>query len=206
MKRKKADQLIIERAKEMFFYYGLRSVSMDDVANLSNIPKRIIYRYFEDKSALVRAVVNDQIQLHEQFFTTCKNTATDAIDEVVKQNTEPFETWTPIKPRFFNDLENFFLLAWNDLEQYKLKIYDGIIRNLLWGREDGFYRNDINEQFIAEVRLHQLANCLQPQMVANKKWSIHKFMVEFTRLYLRSIATEKGERILHVYLQRKDQL
>jgi len=201
MKSKKADELIKEKAREVFFSYGLRSISMDDVANLSGIPKRIIYRYFEDKSALVRAIVNDLIHSHERFFNTCQATAKDAIDEVIKQNTEKFEIWTPIRPRFFNDLENFFLVTWNDLEQYKTTMRDGIIRNLIWGREEGFYRDDINEIFIADVRLHQLVNCLQPQLVTTKEWSIHKFMVEFTRLYLHGIATEKGEKLLMSYLE-----
>ncbi|OQP60120.1 hypothetical protein A3860_34905 [Niastella vici] len=201
MKSQKAYDLIKEKSKELFFSYGLRSISMDDLTNLSGIPKRIIYRHFEDKNALVRAVVKDLIESHERFFNTCKASAKDAIDEVIKQNSEPFEIWTPIRPRFFFDLENFFPGPWNDLEHYKLKMLEGIVRNLKWGREEGLYSAHLNEVFIAEVRLHQLVNCLQPQLVETKKWSIHKFVVEFTRLYLHSIATEKGEKLLNSYLE-----
>ncbi|MBO9203818.1 MULTISPECIES: TetR/AcrR family transcriptional regulator [Niastella] len=206
MKSKKADDLIKEKSKEMFFSYGLRSISMDDVANLSGISKRIIYRYFEDKNALVRAVVKDLIQSHKRFFDTCQASAKDAIDEVIKQNSEPFEIWTPIRPRFFFDLENFFPGPWNDLELYKLIMLEGIVRNLKWGREEGLYSDQVSMVFIAEVRLHQLVNCLQPQLVETKKWSIHKFVVEFTRLYLQSITTVKGEKLLNSYLEGKEDL
>jgi AcrR family transcriptional regulator len=203
--KSKVDELIKEKAKQLFFSYGLRSVSMDDVAHLSGISKRTIYRHFEDKNALVRAIINDLIRLHEQFFKTCQAAAKDAIDEVIKQNTEPFEIWPPIRPRFFLDLEKFFPGPWNDLDQYKLKMREDILRNLEWGRETDLYRDDINEIFIADVRLHQLVNCLQPQLVATQKWTIHKFMVEFTRLYLHSISTERGEKLLNIYLDRKEQ-
>lgn len=42
---------IKENAKELFFYYGLKSVSMDDVAKKAAVAKRTIYEFFEDKKS-----------------------------------------------------------------------------------------------------------------------------------------------------------
>jgi AcrR family transcriptional regulator len=201
MENNNVNELIKEKSKKLFFSYGLKSVSMDDVAKLSGISKKTIYHYFEDKNALVRAIVNDLIQAHERLLKACHNTAKDAIDEVIMQDTGPVEIWTAIRPGFFNELEKFYCEVWQELEQYRQKMLGNIMRNLEWGKEEGVYRNCVNVAFIAELRLQQLINFLQPQFVATQKWSIHQTVAEFTKLYLHSITSERGKKLLYNYLE-----
>ena len=44
-------------AHDLFMQYGLKSVSMDDIANGIGISKKTIYQSFPDKETLVAAVV-----------------------------------------------------------------------------------------------------------------------------------------------------
>jgi AcrR family transcriptional regulator len=44
---------IQEKANELFLQYGIRSVSMDDIANALGMSKKTIYQYFADKDELV---------------------------------------------------------------------------------------------------------------------------------------------------------
>ena len=48
---------IKQKAHDLFMQYGLRSVSMDDIANSLGMSKKTIYQYFADKDELVDAVV-----------------------------------------------------------------------------------------------------------------------------------------------------
>ena len=48
---------IKQKAHELFWQYGLRSVSMDDIATSLGISKKTIYQYYADKDELVEAVV-----------------------------------------------------------------------------------------------------------------------------------------------------
>ena len=49
---------IKKKAHNLFMQYGLRSVSMDDIAYHLGISKKTIYQSFADKEALVEAVLN----------------------------------------------------------------------------------------------------------------------------------------------------
>ena len=51
---------IRDKAKELFLRYGIRSVSMDDIANQLGMSKKTIYQYFTDKNELVDAVVEGE--------------------------------------------------------------------------------------------------------------------------------------------------
>ena len=53
---------IRDKAKELFLRYGIRSVSMDDIANQLGMSKKTIYQYFTDKNELVDAVIEDELQ------------------------------------------------------------------------------------------------------------------------------------------------
>jgi len=43
---------IFQQAQILFMQYGLKSVSMDDIANKMGISKKTIYQYYADKEAL----------------------------------------------------------------------------------------------------------------------------------------------------------
>ena len=52
---------IREQAKQLYFKYGIRSVSMDDIAVGLGMSKKTIYQYFADKDELVDAIVEEDI-------------------------------------------------------------------------------------------------------------------------------------------------
>jgi AcrR family transcriptional regulator len=52
---------IVSKAHELFMRYGIRSVSMDEVANHLGMSKKTIYQFYADKDALVEDVINIEI-------------------------------------------------------------------------------------------------------------------------------------------------
>ncbi|HEV7332755.1 MAG TPA: TetR/AcrR family transcriptional regulator [Flavisolibacter sp.] len=199
-------ELILIKARELFFSYGLRSVSMDDLAKLAGISKKTIYQSFEDKSALVNRIVEDLIDCHYQLFQSCQTDAADAIDEVFRQSNAPFETWASVTPGFFYELEKFFPEAWRKLEEHRDKVMQpGIVKNLERGQAEGLYREEMNIAFIADLRIHQLINALQPTGFMNHKISVSQLMKELTIFYLHGITTEKGKKRLTKYLKNSNE-
>ncbi len=49
---------IIQGATEQFMLYGVRSVTMDDIAGAMGMSKRTIYEHFTNKKELLSAVVD----------------------------------------------------------------------------------------------------------------------------------------------------
>ena len=55
-------ETLIRSARELFLKYGIKSVSMDDIARLLGISKKTIYNIVDNKSELVEEVIKDFIQ------------------------------------------------------------------------------------------------------------------------------------------------
>ena len=75
---------IITESKALFLKLGIRSVSMDDIANQLGISKKTIYQLFADKDELVDNIIDTDIQQIQADCTNCCETAKDAIDEIFK--------------------------------------------------------------------------------------------------------------------------
>ena len=195
-------ELIKEKAEELFFSYGIKSVSMDDIAKKAGVSKRTIYEFFEDKNELVNEIVQDLVRSYSDLFRSSQSTAEDAIDEVIKQDDELLGIWAKIQPGFFFELERTFPETSEQLEQYKLIIRKGIMSNLRRGKEGGNYREDIDIALVSDLRFHQLMNVMKPQLLTSHELNITQLAREFTVLYLHAITTENGKKLLYKYLNK----
>lgn len=52
---------IIKGAKTLFTQYGLKKVSMDEIAKISGVTKKTIYSYFKDKNELIKYFIYEEI-------------------------------------------------------------------------------------------------------------------------------------------------
>ena len=67
---------------ELFMRYGIRSISMDDIATQLGISKKTIYQYFADKDELVGAVVDADIDDLQDRCVNCEVQAENAVHEL----------------------------------------------------------------------------------------------------------------------------
>ena len=202
----KMKENIKENAKELFFYYGIKSVSIDDVAKKAGVSRRTIYEFFQGKNELAYEIVYDLMRSYNNLFKKAQSTAKDAIEEVIKQDEELLEIWTKIRPAFFYDLERTFPEISEQLEQYRLIILKGIIVNLHRGKREGNYREDIDISLVSDLRLHQLMNVIKPRLLTSRELNVGQLARECTELYLHAITTEKAKSLLDKYSPNKHTL
>ena len=73
---------ILGKAEELFMQYGIRSVSMDDIANSLGMSKKTLYQYYADKDELVDSVVESHILMIQTDCVSSRKDANDAIHEI----------------------------------------------------------------------------------------------------------------------------
>jgi AcrR family transcriptional regulator len=199
-------EVILKKAKELFFSYGLKSVSMDDLAKQAGISKKTIYQVYADKNELINKIVEDLIHCHHRLLEECRGTAKDAVDEVLKQASRSSDTWAMVNQTFFFELEKSFPEAWQKLEQHKQKVLlPGIIKNLEKGVDEELYRDDVDVVFTADIRLHQLSSALQPGKFSIRRTNVNQLVEQLTAFYLHGITTEKGKKRLYKYVKNRNE-
>jgi AcrR family transcriptional regulator len=79
---------ILRAARSCFVRHGFHAAAMADIASAADISPGLIYRYFPSKSALVRAIVDRQLEESRQVFDRI-GSAEDLVGALV----DTFERW-----------------------------------------------------------------------------------------------------------------
>src|SRR5689334_11898449 len=138
-------QRILIKAEELFMQYGIRSVSMDDIANNLGMSKKTLYQYFADKDELVDAVVDGHINMIQTDCLGCRKDAHDAIHEIFIMMERIMEEFSNMNPMLLYDMEKFHFKAYQRFRDHKDKFLLQIIRdNIEWGIKDELYRTDVS--------------------------------------------------------------
>ena len=203
MKNNYTGELIKQKAKELLLSYGLKSVSMDNIAKHSGVSKKTVYECFNNKKTIVSLMVDELIRSHEQVLKSARLSAHDVIDEISKQDDGFWLSSKGLRPSLFYELENFFPDIWVKIEEHITKIHKAIINNLHKGQEAGIYRNDIDVRFVSDLRLHQLVNLMKPNLLTSYDVSPNHLAEQLTVLYLHAITTEKGKKLFNNYLSKR---
>jgi len=105
-------QVIIDEVKGLFKRYGIKSVSMDDIAVSLGMSKKTLYQYFPEKESLIERVVESELANKKQKFEHYLKNNKNAIEEAFNIN------------RFINDVYKDHIPAMiYDLKKYYPAIY-----------------------------------------------------------------------------------
>lgn len=184
---------IIEIAGEQFRRYGLRSVTMDDIARQAGISKKTIYQEFIDKNQLVLEVFSAELNRDKYAVDCFPKVEKDIIQHLVALSTYMRERFADINPMVLNELQRYFPQCWQMFEDFKRgHIYKQIVEVLEAGKEQGYFRPEINTEIIAMTRLEQMMSTFDPIKFPPSKFNQVDLQVELFEHFLHGIFTEKG--------------
>ncbi len=191
---------IIAKAREQFFRYGVKSVTMDDIASELGISKKTIYLHFEDKDDIVHQLMLSEMEQDKCDWEALNGSSQNVIEKTMKSMDIFKQTFTEINPSTFFDIKKYYPKTWEAFQEHKQNYILGAIRqDLLEGIEQGFFRPDVKVDILAKMRLEQIELGFDPQIFPPNKFSIVE--VELTMLdhFIRGVLTEKGLEVYQAY-------
>ena len=195
---------IQEKAHELFMQYGIRSVSMDDIANQLGMSKKTLYQYFADKDELVEAVVDGHISIIQTDCTGCRKDARDAVHEVFITMERIIEQFSNMNPMVLNDLAKFHFKAYQRFREHKDKFLAKIIReNIEWGKKEELYRPDINTDVMSKFRLESMMIPFNISVFPPGKYNLAELSGQIIEHFVYGLVTIKGHKLILKYKQEK---
>ena len=195
---------IVVKAHDLFLKYGIRSVSMDEIATQLGISKKTIYQFYADKDALVDSVID--IVVNENAAECCmqKESSENPVHEIFVAMNMVQEMLRTMNPTIVYDLEKYHPAAHRKLNDHKNKfLYRQITENLEKGIAMQLYRPDINVEIIARFRLASVFLLFSPDIFPSGRYNLSTIMEEGTILFLYGITTSKGQKLIQKYQQQR---
>ncbi|HRD43367.1 MAG TPA: TetR/AcrR family transcriptional regulator, partial [Ferruginibacter sp.] len=100
-------QRIKTEASLLILKYGLRSMSMDDIATHLGMSKKTIYQHFKDKEELVGDIINDMLKANESDCSCNISDSENAIHEIILAMDMLQGLIPTINPSLLNDLQKY---------------------------------------------------------------------------------------------------
>ncbi len=196
---------IRSKASEMFMRWGVRSVSMDDIANGLGASKKTLYQYFSDKDELVDAVVEQLVTENEYTCDCDRLEAANAVEEVFKAMDMVEVMFRNMNPSILYDLQKYHLKAFNRFLKHKNDYLFSIVRsNLERGIEEELYRDDINVELLSRFRVESMMMFFNPDFYGKQKSNFAKVQQEIMEHFLFGVSSMKGHKLILKYSQERE--
>ena len=195
---------ILTKTHELFMLYGIRSVSMDEIANHLGMSKKTIYQYFKDKDALVEGVINIEIEMHQDEFSKYAAISENAIHEIFLTLDTVEEMLKHMNPSVMFDLQKYHSTAFEKFRTHKNTFFYEITKaNIERGKQEGLYRADIDVDVLTRYRLANMFLMFDFEHFPSNKFTPIQIISETTDNFLHGMSTQAGLKIIETYKQER---
>lgn len=191
---------ILQTSMTLFIKYGIRSITMDRIAEELGISKRTIYELFHDKDDLLLQAIRNFAGEKKKESAKMIRESDNVIEIIFKFAAAQSGQMREINPQFVHDLRKhhpkvFRILSdRNDLRDYSLT------RNFLEsGIKQGIFTGTMDIDLVNHF-LHLLLNLFGPEADPRIQKFAHRDIFNNIFLaYIRGISTEKGIQLIDQY-------
>ncbi len=191
---------ILLTAEKLFMRAGIRSVSMDDIAQELAISKKTLYKWFENKDQIVHAVMQSHFGRKAHECEGLVRGATSAIDELFRMMDWVRSQFSDVHPGIFYDLQKFYPESWVLWVEHKHSyILRQISDNLHRGVHEGLYRADLDVDVLARLRLAQIELAFNADVYPPRQFGVQRLQQVILEHFMLGVATLKGHKLINSY-------
>lgn len=190
-------QQILEVAKEHMLLYGIRSVSMDDIARKCGISKKTIYQHFDNKSTMVDSLLRTHISQEKETVLHIRSNSVNAIDEIITIARSVISYMKVMRPILIYDLRKYYPNLWKVVEQNHLEFVEQNIKeNILRGKKEGLYLKDIDEAICAKIYVQNSLLINDPSVFPEEEFKRADLFKAIILNHIRGMISEEGRKML----------
>jgi TetR/AcrR family transcriptional regulator, cholesterol catabolism regulator len=195
---------ILVKSDELFNRYGIRSVSMDDIAAQLGMSKKTLYQYYTDKDDLVRAVFTGVMEFNRDACLAEKKAAENAVHEVFLAFDRVQEMFANMNPSVLFDLEKYHPSTFGKFKEYKnVFLYQMIKSNIERGIKEELYRDDIDIDVLSRYRINSIMLAFDSEVFPNNRSNILHIEQQLVDHFLYGLATAKGQKLIQKYKNQR---
>jgi AcrR family transcriptional regulator len=185
---------ILEKVRNLFFKYGVRSISMEDICREVGLSRKKIYEIFTSKNVLVEKLLELERENFEMIFDTDKfDGSVNAIDILLMVSKDVSIKFTDVSPSMTLDLNKYYPDIYHKHVDERIEfIFEKIRINLEKGIHQGVYRDDLSVELVSRLYIRRLMDLHNPEFFPPDRFSFQTLFDVMFDNFIRGIANEKG--------------
>ena len=186
-------EILLEKVRDLYLKYGIRSVTMNDIARELGISKKTLYIHFEDKKDLVTNIVFSEFEKIQFQIKEISKKDKNAIEISLKISRFIVDMRNNYTPTLEYDLRKYYPDIFRKIQKIqKENMYKSIIYNMKIGIEQGLFRKDLIPEIIANIQVQRMEIITETNFKEMKKYSVKQVLSEVFKYHLHGICSQKG--------------
>ncbi|PRY04610.1 TetR family transcriptional regulator [Pontibacter ummariensis] len=191
---------IAQSAFELFCQRGIRSVSMDDIAQHLAMSKKTIYKWFANKDEVVFYACEGFLKVVEKDCEAALKGAHNAIEELWGMMEMTRHILVTIHPSIFHDVQKYYPGSWELWLNHKYGfMLDKVKLNILRGVAEGLYRGDLDVEIMGRMRLGMIELAFDTRLFPPHEFDLQKVQQHLLEHYMLGMATIRGHKMINEY-------
>ena len=206
MEEQEIKDKILKGAEDLFMRYGVRSISMDDIARHLSVSKKTLYQHYSDKDELVLMVSRSHLERHRLEYDDINKSSRNPIEELASISVCMKANLESMNPTLLFDLQKFHSKAWSEWIDFKGKyLKESIIRNLKEGINQGYIRPDINPEVMALMRMELVQFGFNNEVFQPSNFNLADVQSQLFDHFVYGLVTDKGKKLYEKYKKMNQQ-
>ena|SRR5579863_3231320 len=197
MKDKKQLHFLLSKSRELFMKFGMKNLTMDEIAKEMGMSKKTIYQYVENKSELVKLTLQDYLAEERQQVEDILRNSSNSVEQMIKMIEYLLQVVREFNTSAIYDLQKYYPEAWNIYNEYRFNYMRACINdNLRNGVKQGYYRKDLDTDIISRIYVMGVEILKNQDLFPMQEYMFFNIYREFLNYHLRGIVSLKGLKYL----------
>ena len=184
---------VLEKARDISFTYGIRSMSMDDISRKLGISKSTLYKYVKSKTDLVAKVMEFERYGFKNIFDKYDFEGVNAIDILLTVSKEVSNNFQNVNPSITFELKKYYpKLCQEHIDITTNFIFKKIKINLQKGINQGIYREDLSIELAARLYISRLLDLHNPDFFPPEEFKFQTLFDFMFENWIRGISKPEG--------------
>lgn len=191
---------IIQEATQLFQRYGIKSISMEELARHLGVSKKTLYQYFSDKNELVDKTVMEMIKKRTCAFRDLYAEGLNALEEMFKVYKVANEMVKEHNPGLEFDLQRFYPSIFKKVKDlHRQNMLQSTLSNLEKGKTEGYYRQNFDSAIIAKLHVLRIENLMHTDLITADEIHSDHFFKEVFKYHLYAVISNKGREYVQIH-------
>ncbi len=184
---------ICNTTEKMFLRYGIKSITMDDVARELSMSKKTLYQYVTDKDDLVKKTILLHLQSMDSICLNVCMSEGHAIKQILKIAEMMINMHKELNPGLLFDLKKFHPESFKIFTGHReTQMQNQVIENLKLGIAQNLYKKDINIELTTGFYMASIEHCLSSEVGLLNSVPFKEKYAYLVHYHLWAICTPEG--------------
>lgn len=196
---------IVVESFALFIRYGIRSVTMDEIARQMGISKKTIYENFRDKDGLLKESILHHKSINEKNIDNILISSKNILEAIYKVMFETVSNMQKVNPLFFSDMRKYHHKLCNEFmpghEKDKIDMLKGMIEK---GKNDGIFIDSVHAETAATLMNQLLKAVSDDDVFPSDTYSRPAVFRSIVEIFTRGMATPQGIKIINKIIKKNE--